>query len=305
MPRLLTLYADFIAQVKQELAHKEKEYRALVRECKKNSSNFEYLQLVGEKTHKCLNKINKLHGILDKDQAQMAAINQALESQAISGNYELTLTQAVAIIANFSQPAKMPGFGYSIPAIACITGSYLRTIVNSVCYKCYALKGNYQYWEVKACLFRRLRAIHYLDLWKCAFSLVFSSIYVDGKTTIGKKDNDLGYFRWHDSGDIQSIEHLAAIVEIAKQFPGVTFWLPTKERKFVSKYLESHDLPLNMTIRVSMPMIGQKAKEFKGLPVSTVDGDGFKCKAPKQQGSCLDCRACWQLACPVVTYHEH
>jgi hypothetical protein len=46
------------------------------------------------------------------------------------------------------------------------------------------------------------------------------------------------YFRWHDSGDLQSLQHLLDIVRIAEQLPNVSFWLPTKEKGLVYKYRE-------------------------------------------------------------------
>ena len=45
------------------------------------------------------------------------------------------------------------------------------------------------------------------------------------------------YFRWHDSGDIQDMKHLNKIVAVAKACPGVTFWLPTREKALISQYL--------------------------------------------------------------------
>jgi hypothetical protein len=44
------------------------------------------------------------------------------------------------------------------------------------------------------------------------------------------------YFRWHDSGDIQGLEHFAKIVEVARATPNTLHWLPTREAQTVASY---------------------------------------------------------------------
>ena len=56
----------------------------------------------------------------------------------------------------FSRPSKMPCPAYSIPASLCKVGGKLRKVEGSVCGKCYAMKGNYNYPAVRAALARRL-----------------------------------------------------------------------------------------------------------------------------------------------------
>ena len=46
-------------------------------------------------------------------------------------------------VGTLSAPSKMPCFSFSIPAKLCITGQKLRDVKNSICSKCYALKGRY------------------------------------------------------------------------------------------------------------------------------------------------------------------
>ena len=36
------------------------------------------------------------------------------------------------------------------------------------------------------------------------------------------------WFRWHDSGDIQSLEHLEKIFEVCRLTPETSHWLPTR-----------------------------------------------------------------------------
>jgi hypothetical protein len=65
-------------------------------------------------------------------------------------------------------------------------------------------------------------------------------------------------FRWHDSGDIQSLKHLAKIFKVARLTPDVNHWLPTREA-WVKPYVGR--APKNLVIRFSMPMVDQPAAE--------------------------------------------
>ena len=120
---------------------------------------------------------------------------------------------------------------------------------------------------------------------------------------------DLGnkpFFRWHDSGDIQSEKHLNDIIEVVKLTPHIQHWLPTREAGLVAKLKE---IPDNLTIRVSAAMVdGPRPKRF--INTSTVHNklipiNSHICPAPKQEGKCGDCRACWDSAVPNVSYHQH
>lgn len=113
-------------------------------------------------------------------------------------------------------------------------------------------------------------------------------------------------FRWHDSGDLQSPEHLAAICRIARALPDIAFWLPTKEYALVREYKRERSVPRNLVIRVSAPVIGQAAPAIPGTVSSTVDtGKGYACPAPTQDNACGDCRACWKKSVASVDYHRH
>lgn len=73
----------------------------------------------------------------------------------------MKLRDARAITGGLSFPSKMPGTSYGIPAQACKTGAKLAKVAGSVCHKCYALRGNYQWPAVKAAQQRRLAAINH------------------------------------------------------------------------------------------------------------------------------------------------
>jgi hypothetical protein len=123
---------------------------------------------------------------------------------------------------------------------------------------------------------------------------------------INKKGMD--YFRWHNSGDLQSFQHLLNLVTIAEACPNTSFWLPTREKKYVNQYQKAFgDFPANLTVRVSATMIDDGAGDYPNT--STVHQDkkaiGFECKAPKQEGKCGKCRACWDKSVANVSYKKH
>ena len=120
-----------------------------------------------------------------------------------------------------------------------------------------------------------------------------------------------GFFRWHDSGDIQSVIHLRKICQIAINLPDITFWLPTREYSIVSTYVKLYGaIPSNLTIRLSSLMINGNAPsgiaKTLGLTTSGVSKDkSFSCPAPNQSNKCMDCRACWNKSVKNVSYKLH
>jgi hypothetical protein len=123
------------------------------------------------------------------------------------------------------------------------------------------------------------------------------------------------FFRWHDSGDLQSVDHLAKIATIARHLVNTTFWLPTREYDIVKDFLKTESIPVNLVIRLSAMFKDQPAKlpqSLKGyanILTSTVHDQteltGFKCVAPSQGGKCGSCRACWDNTVTNVSYKAH
>ena len=103
------------------------------------------------------------------------------------------------------------------------------------------MRGNYLYDNVNQCHQRRLEAISNPE-WVDA--MVYLMVY-----------HSLNYFRWFDSGDLQSVDHLQKIVEIAKRLPQVQFWLPTQERNIITKFLKTDTIPSNLIIKISNQFI--------------------------------------------------
>lgn len=205
-----------------------------------------------------------------------------------------------SIVGTLSEPSKMPTYAYSIPAKYCVTGSKLRSVAGSTCSHCYALKGRYIFPNVMKAMEYRYNALNDLPLWKVSMVELIRETYVKPSDKFDNK-----YFRWHDSGDIQSIDHLKAIDNIAGSLPSILFWLPTREYGIVGEYLRNNTKPDNLTIRLSAHMIGKAIERtIVGTVTSSVDsGIGSVCPANKQGNQCNDCRHCWHAS--NVDYVQH
>lgn len=117
------------------------------------------------------------------------------------------------------------------------------------------------------------------------------------------------WFRWFDSGDLQSAQMLLNIFEVARKTPQCRHWVATRERSFVREALKQSDVPGNVVVRVSATYPDIPVKLIPGTNGANVHKDkppvGFECNAPKQNGKCDLCRACWDKSIEVVSYHEH
>jgi len=180
--------------------------------------------------------------------------------------------EALKIVGGLSKPSKMPGWAYGIPAAECKTGKKLQEVPGSTCFGCYATKGCYVFPVVQAAQYRRLEAIK-SPLWVGAMALLINS----------KKSK---WFRWHDSGDVQDVDH----------------WLPTREA-WTQDFLDQ--VPGNLTLRFSMPMVDQAAAGSWTNTSTVVSGEGRTCPAPDQDNECKDCRACWDPVVKNVAYGKH
>ena len=195
--------------------------------------------------------------------------------------------EARVITGGLSAPSKMPGPAYNLPASQCITGAKLVQIPGSVCAGCYALKGRYRFNNVQKALKRRAASITDPD-------------WVDAMVTLVTGHE---YFRWHDSGDLQSVDHLKNIFEVCKRTPETRHWMPTREARFL-KLMDPDIVPPNLIIRMSSHMINQKPVTFWPW-TSTVSTTGKTCPAADQGTKCRDCRACWDRNISNVTYPQH
>ena len=198
-----------------------------------------------------------------------------------------TKTALQIIGGSLSKPSKMPGWSIGLPAKECKTGSKLAKVPGSVCYDCYALKGCYVFKVVQDAQYRRLAAITG-DKWVEAMAHLINS-----------KKPDV--FRWHDSGDVQDLDHLKKIYAVCRLTPLKRHWLPTREA-WIKDHLS--DKPNNLVIRFSAPMVNQAAPASWPNSSEVVDKD-FNCPSSKQGNQCLDCRMCWNPEIKNISYKAH
>ena len=195
--------------------------------------------------------------------------------------------EARKITGGLSAPSKMPGPAYNLPATQCITGAKLVKVPGSVCHGCYALKGRYRFSNVRLALARRLESLNHPR-------------WVDAMTVLIKGEP---WFRWHDSGDLQSAWHLKQIFEVCKRTPDTQHWLPTREARILN-LMDPDIIPPNLIIRMSSHMIDQPPVKFWPW-TSTVSTTGYSCPAKDQGNECGDCRNCWDRSVSNVTYPKH
>ena len=197
--------------------------------------------------------------------------------------------EANEIVGGLSAPGKMPCPSINLPAVACVTGAKLARVPGTTCHGCYALKGRYRFQNVKEAMNRRLEALK-------------DSRWVQAMVTLmeGRK-----YFRWHDSGDIQSAWHLKRILEVCKQTPSTKHWLPPREAGLLA-LMDPAVIPKNLIIRLSATKVaGAAGKSWHWTSTVTTDPKQKTCAAPDQKGKCLDCRACWNRDIKNITYAKH
>jgi hypothetical protein len=195
--------------------------------------------------------------------------------------------EAERITGGLSGPGKMPEGSYNLPASMCQTGAKLRLVPDTPCYKCYAFKGNYvRFPAVQKAMYRRLASLTHPQ-------------WAEGMTTLIKK---IKHFRWHDSGDIQSVQHLKNIYEVCVRTPATMHWLPTQERKYLP--LPGSTYPKNLLIRLSNSKNNTKPGNA-WTHWSTVVDSGGDCPASKQGNQCGSCRRCWDRKVKHVTYPKH
>jgi hypothetical protein len=208
-------------------------------------------------------------------------------------------------IGGLSRPTKLPGWAFGLSPANCLTGNRLRSVPGSVCSECYASKNAYLWRSVTAANQRRdhllQRALTSPDArqrYTAKFARLLSRLRHP-------------YFRWHDSGDLQSPAHLALICDIASRTPGVRHWLPTREYKMVRDYLAGGGtIPENLSVRLSAHMCDQVLSPAavpvgctsSGVYADLTTAPGYRC--PSRSGTpCPDhCRACWDRGVPLVTY---
>lgn len=219
------------------------------------------------------------------------------------------------ITGGLSHPGKMPGYGWGISAHHCKRGAMLRKVKGSTCAICYALRGQYVFQNSLDAHARRLECFNNnTDIWIAGMVLLITGAY--SPTARAQK-----YFRWLDSGDIQSDEMLDAFACIAIMCPETKFWLPTREHARISSYIKRRgSIPGNLVIRNSADMIDNlpidRWHNFPGVAFSTVIDKReslqgmHMCPASDptiEANTCAgaNCFACFSRETKLVAYHKH
>jgi len=217
----------------------------------------------------------------------------------------MLVKEAISHTGGLSDPEKMPGYSYNLPATECPVGSRLREVGGSICSSCYAHEGRYRFDNVKQAMHRRLDRMKNDPEW--VSSMVF--LIEKWSANIG-----VSFFRWHDSGDIMDEDHLHKIVDVCEQTPFIHHWLPTREIRTVRKYMKTHDIPANLCIRLSANYVDQSTiMLFEGCTFSSssttdeVYPEAYPCPVSRSQSnsSCGSCRACWDKKVSHVDYRLH
>lgn len=233
----------------------------------------------------------------------------------------------------FSTPSKMPGRSWSISQLLCKVGGKLRKDPRSPCSRCYANPkvSAYGYPCTQSAMERRfaaLKATHGRVAASTPFVRDMARELNAGLISTIKRlkrgqrvGTDGRYFRWMDSGDLQSLHMLRIIVAVAELTPGVQHWLPTREHALVRRYLDRGGrIPENMTVRLSTPFLDQAPTPLMHRIAGMCDRVSFSTvhtdEAPKGytpcavyetgENNCRDagCYACWD-ANENVSYQLH
>ena len=199
-----------------------------------------------------------------------------------------TLSEAYAITGPLSYPSKMPCPAWGIEIAHCKTGSKLQKVPNSPCSICYAGRGRARFPSVISARQRRLEGSQH-PCWVEAMTIV-----IGNAVSIG-----VPYFRWFDSGDLQSLKQLRQICQIAEALPQIKFWLPTQEHNWARKV----QAPKNLVIRLSSRTINIPEQDDV-FPTSSVGTTYWTCSAEvHERYECGPCRACWNPEVRHVIYH--
>jgi len=191
---------------------------------------------------------------------------------------------------------KMPGTTYAIDAFACNVGSRLREIEGTPCFSCYAIKLQKLRPSVDQGWKANLAKWNASDpkAWAQAMAFQIKRYCTDG------------YHRWFDSGDLQGMDMLEAICEVARMTPDIKHWLPTQERGLVMRLMNKPD---NLVIRVSASKVDKPESagvwSNSSYVFNKTEPTGKECRARHRGNACGDCRACWDPTVPVIAYPKH
>lgn len=228
------------------------------------------------------------------------------------------------LVRLLSEPEKMPGYAWGIPALKTCPGAV--TGEHSICGghkpeaamsktngRCYAQKGQYGNPIVQ-----NAQNVRWEWVRECAADkegeAVFLDTMVSALTWATRKER---YFRIHDSGDFFSPIYVRMWATVMRALPDVRFWAPTRSWHTNGGTRPANLIILaqlqtlvrdcaNVTIRPSALLIEEDAPRVAGLSAgSGVKSTDYTCPASSQGNACQDCRACWDQPQTAIFYHLH
>jgi hypothetical protein len=229
----------------------------------------------------------------------------------------------------FSRPSKPACLNYSLPTSKCKAGSKLHKQAGTTCSGCYARKGMYVMPNVEKAMSRRYKLLQKAlkgngNEWVDSLAAGINQQYFNTMRRYPYPKLDGRFFRWHDSGDLQSTRHLHLIYRVVEKTPKVLHFLPTRETEIVATYISGGGkIPHNLKIRLSAPKVNLPptpdqvlvAKMRHSISLTTVHTDlpprtygklrFFVCPATTgKQKTCTGCRVCW-VTNSNITFKKH
>ena len=218
--------------------------------------------------------------------------------------------------------SKMNVPSYGVHTNNCNVGTGLNNNPKSICHhsNCYAKNGTFRFRSVRLKMLSNMEFLNSPD-------------FVDTLTYEIKKTR-CAYFRWFDSGDINSFEQGVKVSTVCMNTPDVKHWIPTKETKHfrnAEKYMRTvlnYDYH-NAVVRYSAHLIDAAPSKLEGIvntstvythidsPGLTRGANDYICRVydldedtGERGKSCGTCDACWNPSVSNISYikrspHHH
>tara|TARA_R110000824_G_scaffold214839_2_gene401086 strand:+ start:3798 stop:4892 length:1095 start_codon:yes stop_codon:yes gene_type:complete len=183
--------------------------------------------------------------------------------EILGGNPNYNLNQIVDR-GPWMYSAKMPGPGSAIPTHFCRKGGKLRQGSETTCSDCNVhQRGNFAHKDAREKMYRQYRNLgEDTDRFASAASFLMPHhAKRHASPLLDMKPN----FRHHVSGDIQNVDHLRMINELARYNPDIQHWLPTLERQDVARFMRDGDESLapNLRMSISAPYKNQTPEDYE------------------------------------------
>lgn len=227
---------------------------------------------------------------------------------------------------SFSLPAGPPAQGGTCPASA--ARGHDTPEGRWICYGCYATTGNYALPSVQAVQLVRKRWVqNALKDGTLAEQLIAAlRVYhqhprhgesIDAKGNRVRLAMNVRYFRIHDSGDFSwaGPEYALAWFEVARAFPEVIFWAPSRDWIFPKMRAVFAKAPSNVILRPSAltidtapPLVAEMRAGSTVMQGRAPTDALYDCPAYRHaEHSCesAGCRTCWTHPGTEINYAPH